>query len=254
MGSFDAFEGAVYPEFRRDVHVIPPFKIPTNWTRIVGVDHGYRNPAAWIWGAVDGDQNIYIYREFYEREWLIEEICKGKSGRPGVAALMKGEKIEQALIDPSTRAARSETKGEKVSDFTIYTQHLPSDFPLIPANNDVTVGIDRVKSYLKINESTKKPKLYIFRSCTNLIDELCKYRYKELNHSQQGRVNEREEPYKHDDHAVDALRYLIMSQPEPYTSPDDIYTKIKYNSLEGSLHRDLERIRKPGNSSDPFGI
>jgi PBSX family phage terminase large subunit len=256
MGSFDAFEGAVYPEFRRDVHVIKPFKIPSEWTRVIGIDHGYRNPSAWIWAAVDGDQNLYVYREFYEREWLIEEICKGHRVRnqAGVTTLMKGEKISMAVIDPSTRAERNEKNGEKVSDFTIYQDNLPSDFPLATANNDVTAGIDRVKSYMKIDPRTNKPKLFIFDSCTNLIDELCKYRYMELNHSQVGKKNEREQPYKHDDHAVDALRYLIMSQPEPYVATDEIYTKIKYNSLEGSLHRDLERIRAPKSNKDPFGL
>lgn len=203
MGSFDAFEGQVYPEFRRDVHVVEPFQIPKNWNRYIGVDHGFRNPSAWVWGAVDGDGNMYIYREFYEKEWLIEEIVKGhkKYNKPGVLQLMKGEKIEGAYIDPSTRATRNERNGEKVSDFTIYKENLPDDFPLMTANNDVTPGIDRVKSYLKVNPLNNKPKLFIFNNCTNLIDELVKYRYQELSPAFQGRQNEKESPYKVDDHA-----------------------------------------------------
>lgn len=255
MGSFDAFEGAVYPEFRRDIHVIDDFRIPDSWTRVVGIDHGYRNPAAWVWGAVDQDGNLYIYREFYESEWLIEEICKkGKGNKPSVLQRMKGEKIEMAMIDPSTRAQRNEKDGEKVSDFTLYQENLPSDFPLLCANNDVTPGIDRVKSFLKVDPRTGKPKMFIFKSCVNLVDEICKYRYKELSHTQTGKMNEREEPYKHDDHAVDALRYLVMSQPEPHVDKEEIWSKKRYNSLEGSLHRDLERIKNPTSGRDPFGI
>lgn len=260
MGSFDAFEGAVYPEFRRDVHVINPFKIPDHWTRVIGIDHGYRNASAWIWGAVDPDGSLYIYREFYEREWLIEEILLGhkEKNQAGVLTLMKGEKIDQARIDPSTRAERSETikngKPVKVSDFEIYKQYLPDDFPLLIANNDVTAGIDRVKSYLKVDPRTNKPRLFIFNTCMNLIDEFCKYRYKELSHTQQGKANEREEPVKHDDHAMDAIRYLIMSQPEPNAEVEDIYKKIKWNSIEGQLHRDLEDLRAPKGSKDPFGV
>lgn len=249
MGSFDAFEGMVYHEFRRDVHVVQPFVIPKEWTRIVGIDHGHRNPAAWVWGAVDYDENIYIYREFYEREWLIEEICKtGKAGKPSAGGQCKGEKIEGAFIDPSTRARRGK---DGLSDWDWYRDYLPSDFPLLGANNEKTAGIDRVKSYLKLDPQTKKPKLFMFNTCSNLIDEMSKYRYRELTTSQQGKVNEKEEPQKVDDHAVDALRYLLMSRPEAPKEKDDIWKKIEYTSLEGNLYRELQRIKKP-EPKDPW--
>lgn len=250
-GSFDAFEGMVYHEFRRDVHVIQPFVVPKEWTRIIGIDHGYRNPTAWVWGAVDYDENIYIYREFYEREWLIEEIVTGnkKKNKPGVMQLMQKEQISQARMDPSTRAAR----GTGLSDWDTYMDYLPKDFPLMTANNEKTAGIDRVKSYLKINPKTNKPRLFIFNSCTNLVDEMSKYRYKELTSSQQGKMNEKEEPVKVDDHACDALRYLIMSRPEPPKEEKSVWNRVKYNSSEGSLIRDLEKFKKPKSGADPFG-
>ncbi len=253
MASFDAFEGAVYPEFRRDLHVIKPFVIPANWTRVVGIDHGYRNPACWLWGAVDGDQNLYIYREFYEKELLIEEIVGGKDGKPGVLQLMKGENIETAAIDPSTKAVRNETNGQKLCDFEIYQKYLPDDFPLKGADNDVSSGIDRVKSYLKVDERTGKPKLFVFENCANLIDEFCKYRFKERNYASAGKANEFEEPQKKDDHAMDAIKYLVKTQPEPYQGVEDIWQKVKYDSLEGQLIRDLKEIRNP-DPKDPFGL
>lgn len=251
-GSFDAFEGMVYHEFRRDVHVVKPFKVPDEWTRVIGIDHGYRNPAAWIWGAVDYDDNVYIYREFYEREWLIEEICNGKEkeNKAGVLSLMRGEKIDQARIDPSVRAVRGAT-GQ--SDWDIYLDSLPNDFPLMLANNEKTAGIDKVKSYLKIDVKTNKPRLFIFESCSNLIEEISRYRYKELGANQKGLVNEVEEPRKVDDHALDALRYLIMSRPDAPEEKDNIWKRLKYNSLEGSLYRDFNKAKNPKKKKpDPF--
>lgn len=250
-GSFDAFEGMVYHEFRRDTHVIQPFAIPKEWIRVIGIDHGYRNPSAWIWGAIDYDENIYIYKEFYEKEWLIEEIVKGnpKKNKPGVLGMMKGEKITAAYIDPSTRAVRGATG---LSDYDIYVDHLPKDFPLGLANNDVTAGIDRVKSFLQINPSTSKPKVFIFNTCSNLIEEMSKYRYVELTGQQQGKRSEREAPRKVDDHAVDAFRYLIMSRMGPPKTDDQVWKRLKYNSLEGSLYRDLKEKKNPKNIKDPW--
>lgn len=259
MGSMDAFEGAVYEEFRREIHVIKPFKVPTAWPRYIGIDHGLRNPSAWIWGAVGPDGEVYIYREFYEKEWLIEEIIKGKKvyGNyfKGVMDMMmvegKYEKITQAVIDPSTRRRDGKT-GE--SDFDEYLRHLPKDFGLTPANNDVELGINRVKSYLKVNDRTKKPSLYIFDTCTNLLDEITQYRYPELRPSQEGRKNQHEKPVKVKDHALDALRYLTMLMPEPYkATAEDYLTKVKYNSIERMLFQEIQALKKPRVKKDAWG-
>lgn len=251
MGSFDSFEGQVYHEFRRDVHVIKPFKIPDEWTRIVGHDAGFRNPTAVLWGAVDYDGNIYLYRELYEREWLISEICLGhaKTGKPGIVALSKGEKIDQARIDPSTRARDGRT-GE--SDWDEYQRHLPTTWPLLPANNDVELGIDRVKSYLKINDRTLKPRLFFFDTLVNTLEEVSTYKYRELGANQQGKMNEKEQPVKVDDHAMDALRYLVMSQPEAPKPENKTKRLLEEQTLEGQIRRDLHAYQHPA-KKDPFG-
>lgn len=249
-GEFDAFEGQVYTEFRRDTHVVKPFRIPDEWPRIVGIDHGYRNPSAWVWGAVDGDGAVYIYREFYKSEWLVKEIVKGNplEGKIGTLQLQGKEKIEVAAIDPSTRN-RSGVDGESVLDE--YMEYLPMEFPLIMANNKKELGIDRVKRYLKIDPKTGKPLLYIFDTCTNLIDELVKYRYQELNPAAVGKTAEKEEPYKVDDHALDALRYLIMTRPDPYVEKEDEANKLKHlTPSQRKFRMEMQQFKKVSNKSD----
>lgn len=249
-GSFDAFEGMVYHEFRRDTHSVQPFAIPPEWTRIVGADHGYRNPSCWLWAAIDYDDNIYIYREFYEKEWDIREIVLGnkKQNKPGVLSLCKGEKIEQVRMDPSVNAVNPQTG---ITNWQAYLEHLPKDFPMLPANNDVAVGIDRVKQYLKLNPKTNKPRLFIFNNCYNLLEEMSKYRYKELDSSQKGRSAEKEAPMKVDDHAMDALRYLVMTRSEPPKHDTDRIKNIK-DPLARSVAQHLHDIRNPRNDRDPF--
>lgn len=244
MGSDDSFEGMVYSDFDRSVHVIQPFRIPDEWTRVIGIDHGYRNPSAWIYGAVDYDGTVYIYDEYYDKEKLIKDICKANIAKIGKT------KIEQARIDPSTRARRGTTG---LSDLDAYFESLPGGFPLLMANNDKTAGIDRVKTYLKVNPETNKPRVMLFSTCVNLIDEISKYRYAELTPARQGKINEKEEPMKVDDHACDAFRYLIMTRPESSPKKEDFYKKVAYTSLEGALYRELKDLKKPLKSNDPFG-
>lgn len=248
MGSFDSFEGMIYDDFSRAKHVIEPFEIPDSWTRIVGADHGFTNPAAFLWGAIDHDGNVYIYRELYRREALIKDLCTDLKRLIGcTSANPKGsEKIDAIYIDPSTKARRGQTG---VSDFSTYLEHLPSSLPLIPAQNDVTSGIDRVKTYLRDNPKTKKPRLFIFSSCLNLIEEIGEYRWAELSANQEGQKNQKEEPRKYNDHAVDALRYLVMSRPDPSKKPE----KDKgFPTMESAIQQELASIRKP-KEKDPFG-
>lgn len=250
MGSDDSFEGQIYAEFDRSIHVVKPFRIPDDWVVRIGCDHGYRNAAAWIYAAISPDGDVYIFDEFYEKEWLIEEIAKkGKDGKPSAVSKLKGRKPEQARMDPSTRGVRGQA-GK--SDWDTYCEHLPAGFPLMLANNDVGQGIDRVKSYLKPDKNGR-PRLYIFETCENLLDEIAQYKWAERPMSQQGKLNEKEEPVKHNDHAVDALRYVIMTCPEPVPKTEDPAAKLKRGSMERALYEELQRMKNPPVSGDPFG-
>lgn len=248
-GSWDAFSGQIYTEFSRNTHVVKPFRIPDDWTRFVGMDHGYRNPTCALWCAMDYDSNVYVYREFYQSEWIIEEICKGRGSEKGIIELNGTDKIQGIWIDPSTRANRG-----KDSDFQTYLDHLPKDWTFIPANNEVETGIDRVKQYLKVNDRTKKPQLLIFESCTNLIEQMSQYKYEELQPGQESQKNIKETPVKKDDHAVDALRYAIMSRPEQPSKIDQSDKKRNEYGMSGSIQRELHAIRTgDGKFKDPWG-
>lgn len=245
-GSFDAFEGMVYHEFRRDAHVVRPFRIPESWERHIRIDHGYRNPNAALFFAISPDGEVYVYKEVYEREKLIHEnveLIKRAAGK---------YKFDTAKIDPSTKARRAATGA---SDFDEYIKHWPLHLPpLQNAKNDVQVGIDRVKSYLKINPKTEKPLLYIFETCTNLLEEITTYRYPELRPNQEGKRPENEKPVKCDDHALDALRYMIVDLPEPYKiEMSQAEREKKYSAIERRLQDELKVLRNP-KLKDPFGF
>lgn len=73
-------------------------------------------------------------------------------------------------------------------------------FPTMAAEKDIQSGIQAVTSLLTAKRGMR---LKIFSSCVNTIEELSVYSWAP---PKEGR-NAKEEPVKHMDHAMDALRY-----------------------------------------------
>lgn len=241
MGDEDSFEGMIYSEFDRSIHVIKPFRIPDDWTRRIGMDDGYRNEAAWIYGAIDEEGDLYVYREYYKKGRTVDEICKDNK-----AMWTAGEKFEQAKMD----TAAKQVKNGK-NNWDTYLENLPSTFPMSEANKSVATGIDRVKQYLK-PDSRGKPRLYIFDTCENLLDEIAQYKWAERPVGQQGKANEKEEPHKFHDHAMDALRYLVMTLPEP--APKAVDRTKDMNQVQRAVFQELQELKRPRSGHDPFGL
>jgi hypothetical protein len=68
------------------------------------------------------------------------------------------------------------------------------------------IGIQKVAERL-IVQADGKPRLFIFDTCKNFIDEIQTYRWQE---SKDGRPI-KEEPLKVSDHVMDSTRYMCMS-------------------------------------------
>jgi len=186
-GNWNVFAGQVYKQFSFRVHVVKPFDIDKEWSHYVGVDVGGTNPWAVLFIAVSPDDDIVVYDEIYQAEkpteWYTEQI-KNKVGQ---------DSIRGYFIDPAAKQTRLDFQ-EK---YKINVE---------PASNDVVGGINEVKKYLPVNHFTGKPKIRIFNNCKNLIWEMGQYAW---GKNKDG--TEKDSPVKVNDHAVDALRYIISS-------------------------------------------
>ena len=54
-GNWDIAEGAAFPEFDMEAHIIAPFELPSWWERVKGVDYGYASESCCLWAAIDPD-------------------------------------------------------------------------------------------------------------------------------------------------------------------------------------------------------
>lgn len=195
-GRFSTGEGLVYPEFDEQVHVIDPFPVPVEWQDTLSIDPGLNNPLSAHWYAVDYDDNVYV---------VAEHFAAGKDIDYHAAELKRISKAInwhtdrqgriQSLID-SAATQRTLASQKSVADL-FYERGILVN---VHVNKDLFAGIARVKSYLR--QDNHLPNLYIFSSCTNLIRELKGYFW-----------GKGDSPVKRDDHALDELRYYLMSRP-----------------------------------------
>ena len=213
--SFNVFEGQIFPDFDREIHVIKPFAIPDTWKRFGGIDHGERNPSTYVWIALSPTGDLYVYREYVRTGEFVDQHVKN------IFELNDGEAIEGIEIDPSVKSVRGGS-GRKVD--TEYKEEWLKVFkekmPVHYANNDVAAGIARMHKYLRIDPTkvhpvTKKqgaPKIYWFDTCTTCIDEMEGYKWKKISPANENDPDEA--PRKRDDHTVDPTRYIVMSRPD----------------------------------------
>lgn len=218
-GRFTSGSGPVYPEFDENVHVIEPFTVPYEWQDTLSIDPGLKNPLSCHWYAVDFDGNVYVTEEHFAAGLSVEEhaeIIKRKSDKIGWHKDMNG-KIS-ALID-SAANQRTLASAKSVSElFFDYGINVNAN-----VNKDLFSGINRVKSYFKNN------KIFIFKNCVNLISELKTYWW-----------GSGDAPVKKDDHALDELRYYVMSKPVAAETP------VKLNAVQRDKLRLIKRLRNKG--------
>jgi hypothetical protein len=184
--SFEALEGLVFPDFAHCVacsdriHAVDSSDrinaVATNSVGklVGGIDFGYRNPFAAIWGVLDPDDVLTITGERYARETPLHEHARHLPPRV------------EWYADP---AGAQEIASLRQANVTVYK-----------ANNEIRPGIAAVHARLQTGRLR-----VVAQNCPNLMAEAQLYRYPSKG---EGR-SESEVPVDEHNHALSALRYLI---------------------------------------------
>jgi len=185
-GDFGSFFGCVFKTFNRQIHVIKPFRIPSNWRRYRAFDFGFTNPFVCLWLAKDPDENWYVYREYYKAQTGIQEHIRN------VKIFSKGENYVCNIADPENAEDRNELRKAGIKTKV--------------ARKDISLGIECVQSKFKVKENGK-PSLFIVDACRHTQREVSSYHYPTGTSSK----DPKDTPVQKDDHTVDALRYAIYT-------------------------------------------
>lgn len=222
FGKFSRAEGLVYPEFDSSVHVIEPFEVPKEWQRDISIDPGLSNPTSAHFYAVDYDGVIYVVAEHFKADQgvdahvrdlfeIADRIGWKRDSHGRLHALIDSASTQRTLASQKSVAELFCEKGIIVNT---------------AVNKDLYSGIQRLKSLFE----QRPPRIYIFKSCVNLIRELKSYWW--------GRDDR---PKKVDDHSLDELRYFVMSLPKPAKPPALPKSEIAMDKEK--MMRDVRRER-----------
>ena len=210
-GDWDVADGAAFSEFDRRIHVVEPFEVPYNWPRLRAADYGYSSPSCVLWGAVDWDGTIWIYRELYNKGYTGEALAHLVN-----AMEVDDPHMQISVLDGSCWSLHG--TGPSIAETMIR-----NGVRWIPADKNRIPGKIELHRRLALNERTDEPRLKIFATCTNLV--------RTLPTIPLSRTNSEDVDTKAEDHAYDALRYMCMTRPTGLPQ-HTLFNQIKKQSFE----------------------
>ena len=224
-GSWDVFEGQYFKEFRTERHV-RRLEVPLEVPRLGGMDWGYAARGVHLWAVVLPDGHLHITEELVFRETLAAEV----GARIRQMTADGGYHLLGSWADPSMWI-RSGQSGESIAE-TLQRVGVV----LQRANHERVNGWQRVRHWLSVHPDGT-PWLTIDPSCVYLIRTLPTLIHDEKHPEDIDTTGE--------DHAADALRYLLMGRPAPSTSrptieygPDSVgamFAEARRGAQEGVL-------------------
>ena len=180
LADFRKTQGLVYKEFDRKKHVYtdPDGSNPMIYGTVntsVGVDWGFTNPTAILKIDQDTDARYFVPKLYYKTGKTTDEAVE-------VARSFNGNYYYPDPAEPDRNEILRKA-GCNVRE----------------VSKDIEAGIESVRELFKAN------RLFIHADCKELISELETYSYPDKKPGK----NEYENPIKENDHALDALRYVL---------------------------------------------
>ncbi len=226
-GRWSAAEGLVYEGYDPKIHNRTIADPPAQWRRFWCVDFGYTNPFVLQCWAEDSDGRLYLYRELYRTQRLVEDHardilkivrraacdqCEGK-GPEDRACLSRHEWLE-----PRPEAIICDHDAE---DRATLERHL--GMTTTAAHKSVSDGVQAVQARLKVAPDGR-PRIYFHpaalhhrdqslvdaaKPCSTL-EEIPGYVWERPREgSAAAERSTKEHPVKSNDHGCDTTRYMV---------------------------------------------
>lgn len=229
-GKWVSAAGMIYEGYDAAYHLIDRFEIPDAWTRWWSVDFGYKNPFVLQCWAEDPDGALYLYREQYLTERLVEDHARdillavtkwiGEEPEPEAPSTEDIQNDVRAgrreWIEPRPRAIVCDHDAE---DRATLERHLGLSTTAANKRLKPSEGIQLVASRLK-KGGNGKARIYFLRDSLlqrdteldekrmpcSTVEEIPSYVW------DQRQGNQKDIPVKENDHGMDAARYIVVER------------------------------------------
>lgn len=182
-------EGAVYDQFS-EANIYDdderPYQLELLATRTIAVDYGTRNPCVYL-DIYDDGKTLWVDNE-YRWDSIKKQKQKTDSQYANDMQAFMGDNYCEIVVDPSAASFMAELKTRSMF--------------VSGAKNDVLDGIRATSSMLE-NKTIKISR----NRCKGLIEEMRAYAWDE-----KAALKGTEQPIKQEDHAPDALRYMVNTK------------------------------------------
>lgn len=218
LNSHDEMAGLVYDEYHEDQHVIAPYEIPLSWETGFVLDHGFRNPTAVLWYALDHDGNVILFDEHYEANQTVSY----HAGRIKQRGIMNGYS-DPSVMNRTQGGDHLHSIADEYADFGVM---------LSPASRS-----DEVASIARVNEFFKAGRIKVMSHLTHFSEEIGGWKWKEPSASKRDQ-NLPEEPEDRNNHLMDCIKYLIASRFGIPNKPEDKpakYSQAWFDKREGII-------------------
>lgn len=209
-GVWAAAEGVIYEDWDPAVHLTDRKRLPFEWQRIWSIDFGYVNPFVWQMWAIDPDGRMWLEREIYQTQMLVEDLWHKKI----LPVLTKGERSGGGWKYPKPDWIVTDHDAE---DRATFEKH--SGLRTVPAIKDVSPGIQAMQKRMKARRLfvcrdalvERDPRLRDASLPMGFAGEVTGYVWKEKPLSSSARQDKPapDEPLKLNDHSMDAARYVV---------------------------------------------
>tara|TARA_R110000787_G_scaffold195034_1_gene306410 strand:+ start:260 stop:1969 length:1710 start_codon:yes stop_codon:yes gene_type:complete len=208
-GDWDVAEGAAFPEFSRNVHVVDAsqMQIPAGWLRVRAADYGYAAPSCVLWGAIDWDDTLWIYREFYGSGQNAEQLAHTITALEG-----NDPNMYYSVLDAS--CWNKTGSGPSIAETLIRC-----GARFTPSDRNRMAGKMELHRRLQIDPISNLPRIKVLSTCTHLI--------RTLSGIPLSKTNPEDVDTKADDHAYDALRYMCMTRARGHLTINSMMNKMK---------------------------
>jgi hypothetical protein len=184
------------------IHIVRPYRIPRDWPKFRSMDWGFKSPGCVGWWALDDDENLVCFEEFYFKEMHDKDVAeriKQIELRLGLWDVQAKESRISGPADTQLWEERGDSAERKIDVF------FKNGVPWVQADKSPGSRKHHAQRMLKRLKShhgrSQLPGIMFMENCANCIRTIPQLKADEVNPEEWKKGG--------DDHAADMVAYAV---------------------------------------------